>query len=56
MKLQLKWSKLNNEQRGQIKDFYEDDLRRKEIFEHNLNTRTYNVNPYTGNVIFTKDM
>ena len=55
MRIMLKWSNLTNEQRAQIKDFYSDELQRKEMFEHNLNSRTYNINPNSGNVVFSKD-
>lgn len=56
MKLLLKWSNLNDAQRAQIKDFYGDDLKDREIYEHSLNSRQYGINPLTGDVIFTKDM
>ncbi len=51
----MKWSSLNSEQRKQVLKFNEEQIEKKELFEHNLNQRTYSVNPTTGSVIFHKD-
>lgn len=55
MKIQLKWSKLGNAQLAQIRRFFEEELKNKHLYEHELNSRMYSINPYTGDVIFNKD-
>ena len=52
-KVKLKWSLLTNVQRDQVKQHHQDDIKRKKLFEHNLNQRSFNVNPLTGNVLFS---
>lgn len=51
-KCKLKWSQLNADQRTQVKQQFNEELKKKELHEHNLNTRLYNVNPLNGKVIF----
>lgn len=46
----IKWGNLTNAQKSLIKLQYKDELRKKEIFEHNLNTRSFKINPLTGGV------
>lgn len=49
--MNIKWSNLTNDQKNQVKSFYKDEMRKKEIFEHDLNKRSFKVNPKNGNVI-----
>ena len=53
MKINIPWSNLTNEQKTQLKSFYEDELKKKELFEHDLNKRSFPVN--NGNIVFKKD-
>ena len=55
MKVRIKWSALNDSQRKQVLSFHEEQIQKKELFEHNLNQGTYTVNVRTGNVIHHKD-
>lgn len=55
MKLFIKWSGMTQDQRKSVLLFHKDELDKKEIFEHNLNTRRYQINAYNGSVIFHKD-
>lgn len=55
MKLSIKWSSLNKDQRNQIISMHEEALSKKELFQHDLNKRTYQVSAETGKVIFHKD-
>jgi len=52
--ISLKWRDLTDDQKSQIKVLYKDQLRKKELFEHNLNTRSFRINPLTGGVIQPK--
>jgi hypothetical protein len=54
LKCTIKWSGMNSNQRNQVKQFYKEQLRNKELFEHSLNKRSYPVNPLTGDVRFVK--
>ncbi len=51
MKITLKWSKLNDPQKDQIKSFFSGD---NHVDKHDLNRRIYTINPYTGNIVFYK--
>ncbi len=55
MKVTLAWHNLTNEQKKQVKSFYEDELKHKELFEHDLNKRMYAVNITDGNILIKKD-
>lgn len=55
MKVNIPWSHLTDEQRRQVKAFYADELKSKDLFEHTLNTLEYRINITTGNIIFNKD-
>jgi hypothetical protein len=47
----IKWANLNSEQRNQVKAYFSEEIKRKEVFEHTLNTGYYHVNTKTGNII-----
>jgi len=50
--LTVKWSNLNQVQRGQVKTHFSEEIKRKEVFEHTLNRAMYHVNPLSGKVLF----
>lgn len=52
--MKIKWAYLTSEQKDQIKSFYEDELKKRQMFEHNLNTRHFSINN-DGNVVFSKE-
>lgn len=49
--ISLKWSNLTNSQKDQVKGHYKEQLRKKEMFEHSLNVRSFKINPLSGAVI-----
>lgn len=55
MKVTLAWHALTDEQKKQVKSFYEDELKHKELFEHDLNRRSYAVNITDGSIVMKKD-
>lgn len=55
MKIYIKWANLNNDQKSQIKSFYNDEITKKELFEHDLNKQSYLINVTSGSVVFRKD-
>ena len=55
MKINMPWHLLTDAQKKQVKAFYADELKAKELFEHDLNATEYRINITTANVIFNKD-
>jgi len=49
--MNIKWSNLTNDQKNQVKAFYKEEMKKKEVFEHDLNKRSFLINPYTGNLV-----
>jgi len=46
----LKWRDLTNLQKSLIKRHYKEQLTKKELFEHDLNKRFFQINPLNGGV------
>lgn len=51
--MRIKWVYLNDNQRNQILDYYSDEIKKRELFEHDLNKRSFPVNKLNGNVVFS---
>lgn len=52
MKLKIKWSSLNCEQRKFIKSFYTEEVKKHELV---LNQRSYSIDTNTGKFVPHKD-
>jgi len=50
MKIKTKWARLTDRQREQAISLHSDELKKKELFLHDLNHRYYNINSRTGNL------
>lgn len=55
MKTYIKWRNLTNGQRNSIKSFYQEEIDKRELFEHDLNKRSFLINITDGNFIARKD-
>jgi hypothetical protein len=52
MKLRIKWSSLNEDQRKSVKSFYTEEVKRHELV---LNQRSYPIDTNTGKFVPFKD-
>lgn len=55
MKTLIQFSALTDSQKAQIFSFYQEEVEKEQLFEHDLNKRSFLINISNGNVIFRKD-
>lgn len=53
--MRIKFTNLTPSQKQQVKNMHRDELEKKELFEHDLNKRTFAINQTNGSVVTHKD-